>query len=95
MKKVSALNEKMLYVTDRDAWRKWLAENYDKEKDGWLIYPKKASGKLRIPYNDAVEDALCFGWIDSKVKRIDENIYAQLFSPRNPKSKYSQANKEM
>jgi uncharacterized protein YdeI (YjbR/CyaY-like superfamily) len=93
MKKVSALNEKMLYVTERDAWRAWLAENYDKEKEIWLIFPKKASGKPRIPYNDAVEEALCFGWIDSRVKRINENSYAQRFSPRNPNSKYSQANK--
>jgi uncharacterized protein YdeI (YjbR/CyaY-like superfamily) len=60
----------------------------------WLIFPKKASGKPRIVYNDAVEEALCFGWIDSKVKTIDENAYAQRFSPRNPKSTYSQANKE-
>ena len=84
----------MLYVTDRKAWREWLAENYSKKKEVWLIFPKKASGKPRIPYNDAVEEALCFGWIDSKVKTIDENSYAQRFSPRNPKSKYSQANKE-
>jgi uncharacterized protein YdeI (YjbR/CyaY-like superfamily) len=88
------ITEKTLYVAERNAWRAWLAENYDKEKEVWLIFPKKASGKPRIPYNDAVEEALCFGWIDSRVKRIDENSYAQRFSPRNPKSKYSQANKE-
>ena len=94
MKKPIPITEKMLYVTDRKSWREWLAENYAKEKEVWLIYPKKASGKPRILYNDAVEEALCFGWIDSKVKRVDENSYAQCFSPRNPKSKYSQANKE-
>ena len=93
-KSEKALTEKLLYVAERNAWRAWLAEHYDKEKEVWLIYPKKASGKPRIPYNDAVEEALCFGWIDSRVKRIDENSYAQRFSPRNPKSKYSQANKE-
>jgi uncharacterized protein YdeI (YjbR/CyaY-like superfamily) len=87
-------NEKTIYVTDRNAWRAWLAEHYDKEKEVWLIFPKKASGKPRIPYNDAVEEALCFGWIDSTAKRIDENSYAQRFSPRKPKSKYSQSNKE-
>jgi uncharacterized protein YdeI (YjbR/CyaY-like superfamily) len=85
---------KTLYVTDKNEWRTWLAENYDKEKEVWLIFPKKASGKPRIAYNDAVEEALCFGWIDSRVKRIDDSAYAQRFSPRNPKSKYSQANKE-
>src|SRR5512139_336549 len=85
---------KTLYLDNRQAWRAWLAENYDKEKEIWLIYPKKASGKPRILYNDAVEEALCFGWIDSTAKRIDNNSYAQRFSPRNPKSKYSEANKQ-
>ncbi|MBN1245410.1 YdeI/OmpD-associated family protein [Candidatus Bathyarchaeota archaeon] len=89
-----SLNEKLLYVTDRNAWRAWLAEHYGKEKEVWLVFPKKASGEPRIPYNDAVEEALCFGWIDSKAKRVDENSYAQRFSPRKPNSKYSQANKE-
>jgi uncharacterized protein YdeI (YjbR/CyaY-like superfamily) len=85
---------KTLYVTDRQVWRAWLAENYSKEKEIWLIYPKKATGKPRILYNDAVEEALCFGWIDSTAKRIDENSYAQRFTPRNPKSKYSESNKQ-
>jgi len=85
---------KTLYLTDREAWRTWLSENYDKEKEIWLIYPKKASGKPRIPYNDAVEEALCFGWIDSTAKRIDETKYAQRFTPRTPKSHYSEANKQ-
>ncbi len=84
---------KKLYVTDRQTWRAWLAENYDKEKEIWLVYPKKASGKPRILYDDAVEEALCFGWIDSTVKRIDDYSYAQRFSPRNPKTPYSEANK--
>jgi uncharacterized protein YdeI (YjbR/CyaY-like superfamily) len=85
---------KTLYVTDRQKWREWLAENYDKEKEIWLVFPKKASGKPRILYNDAVEEALCFGWIDSTAKRIDENSFAQRFSPRNPKSPYSESNKQ-
>ena len=84
---------KTIYVTDRQTWRKWLAENYDKEKEIWLIYPKKASGKPRILYNDAVEEALSFGWIDSTAKRVDENSYAQRFSSRNPKTPYSETNK--
>jgi uncharacterized protein YdeI (YjbR/CyaY-like superfamily) len=85
---------KTLYVTERQTWRAWLAENYDKEKEIWLVYPKKASGKPRILYNDAVEEALCFGWIDSTAKRMDENSYAQRFSPRNPKTPYSESNKQ-
>ena len=68
---------KTLYVTNRKDWRSWLAKNQAKEKVVWLIYYKKASGKKRIPYNDAVEEALAFGWIDSTVKAIDEEKYAQ------------------
>ncbi|MGC9444121.1 MAG: YdeI/OmpD-associated family protein [Candidatus Methanospirareceae archaeon] len=83
-----------LYVTNRNDWRAWLEEHFDTEKEIWLIYPKKSSGKPRISYNDAVEEALCFGWIDSTVKSIDEEHTAQRFSPRNPQSNFSQANKE-
>jgi uncharacterized protein YdeI (YjbR/CyaY-like superfamily) len=85
---------KTVYFSDRKAWREWLAEHYDKDKEIWLIYPKKDSGKPRILYNDAVEEALCFGWIDSTAKRIDENSYAQRFTPRNPKTPYSESNKQ-
>ena len=85
---------KTLYVINSKDWRTWLKANYKKEKEIWLIYYKKDSGKPRIPYNDAVEEALCFGWIDSTTKRIDDKKFAQKFSPRNPKSGYSQANKE-
>jgi uncharacterized protein YdeI (YjbR/CyaY-like superfamily) len=85
---------KTLYVADRKAWRKWLKAHYKKEPEIWLIYYKKASGKPRIEYNDAVEEALCFGWIDSQDKTIDSERYAQRFSPRNPKTPYSQTNKE-
>jgi len=86
--------QKILYVTERKDWRKWLENNFDKEKEIWLVFPKKSSGKKRIVYNDAVEEALCFGWIDSTFKSIDEDNNAQRFSPRNSKSTYSQANKE-
>jgi len=85
---------KTLYVTNKEAWREWLEKNYDKEKEIWLAYHNKKSGKPRIAYNDAVEEALAFGWIDSTVKKIDENTSAQRFTPRNPKSGYSQANIE-
>lgn len=85
---------KTLYVTNRKAWRAWLAKNHAAAKEIWLIYYKKHSGKPRIPYNDAVEEALCYGWIDSIVKRVDENRTAQRFSPRRPKSFLSETNKE-
>ena len=84
----------LLYVTNGREWRDWLKRHCKSEKEVWLVYYKKHTGKPRIPYNDAVEEALCFGWIDSTVKTIDEDRYAQRFSPRNPKSPYSQANKE-
>jgi uncharacterized protein YdeI (YjbR/CyaY-like superfamily) len=85
---------KTLYVTDRKAWRAWLKKNHASAKEIWLIYYKKHSGRPRIPYNDAVEEALCYGWIDSIVQRIDEDRTAQRFSPRRPKSFLSETNKE-
>jgi uncharacterized protein YdeI (YjbR/CyaY-like superfamily) len=85
---------KTLYAQDRKAWRAWLSKYYDKENEIWLVYPKKHTGKSRISYNDAVEEALCFGWIDSTIKAIDPDKFAQRFSRRNPKSAYSQANIE-
>ena len=85
---------KTIYVKTRKAWRKWLEKNHDKESDIWLIYYRKAAGKPRIPYNDAVEEALCFGWIDSTSKGIDEERFAQRFSPRRAKSNWSVLNLE-
>ncbi|MGE5643637.1 MAG: YdeI/OmpD-associated family protein [Byssovorax cruenta] len=85
---------KTLYVTDRKKWRAWLRKNHKTAKEIWLVYYKTGSGKARIAYNDAVEEALCFGWIDSTVRTIDQQRFAQRFSPRKPKSKYSPANKE-
>ena len=85
---------KTLRLTNRKDWRAWLKKHYKTEKEIWLVYPKKATGKPRIEYNDAVEEALCFGWIDSIVKKLDEDHTVQRFSPRKPKAKYSQANIE-
>src|SRR4030042_6272049 len=83
-----------LYVTDRNEWRSWLAKNHSSAKEIWLIYFNKKSGKPRIPYNDAVEEALCFGWIDTIVKKFDEERAAQRFSPRRKNSQLSELNKE-
>jgi uncharacterized protein YdeI (YjbR/CyaY-like superfamily) len=85
---------KTLHVTNPKDWRDWLKKNYKTEKEIWLVYYKKGTGKPRIEYNDAVEQALCFGWIDSIVKTLDEERTVQRFSPRKPKAKYSQANIE-
>jgi uncharacterized protein YdeI (YjbR/CyaY-like superfamily) len=83
-----------LYITNRKDWHSWLKKNYKTQKEIWLIYPKKVTGEPRIQYNDAVEEALCFGWIDSINKKLDEEHTVQRFSPRKPKAKYSQANIE-
>lgn len=82
------------YFPTRSKWRKWLSENFEAAGGIWLVFPKKSSGKKTISYNDAVEEALCFGWIDSTVKSLDEERKIQRFTPRKPKSSYSQANKE-
>ena len=85
---------KTLYTADRNVWRRWLAKNHKTAKDIWLIYYKKDSGKKRIPYHEAVEEALCYGWIDSITKRRDEKSYVQRFSPRKPNSVLSGINRE-
>ncbi len=85
---------KTLYITKRSEWRSWLAKHHDSARDIWLIFYKKSSGKPRISYDDAVLEALAYGWIDSIVKKIDDDSFAQRFSPRKPTSVLSQMNKE-
>jgi uncharacterized protein YdeI (YjbR/CyaY-like superfamily) len=85
---------KLLHLTERSQWRAWLKRNYRAKDEVWLVYAKKNTRKPRISYNDAVEEALCFGWIDSTVRTIDNDSFAQRFSVRKPNSSYSQANKE-
>ena len=83
-----------LYVANRKEWRQWLNKNYRTANEIWLVYYRKHTGVPRIPYNHAVEEALCFGWIDSITRTIDQERYSQRFTPRSPRSTYSQANKE-
>lgn len=85
---------KTLYVKDRKSWRAWLAKNHRTKSDIWLIYYRKDTGQPRIPYNDAVEEALCYGWIDSIIKRVDSRRFAQRFSVRRKTSGLSQPNRE-
>lgn len=84
---------KTLQVTNRSDWRTWLEQNHDKATEIWLVYYKRHTGLLSISYEDAVEEALCFGWIDSIVRRIDDERYAQKFTPRSDKSQWSALNK--
>ncbi len=84
----------LLHVTERREWRVWLRKYCKSQKEIWLVFNKKHTGRPRVSYNDAVEEALAFGWIDSTVRKVDEDRYAQRFTPRRPGSPFSQANRE-
>jgi uncharacterized protein YdeI (YjbR/CyaY-like superfamily) len=74
-------------------WRKWLAGHHDSEAEVWLVFYKQHTGEVSIDYGDAVDEALCFGWVDSLIKRLDEARYARKFTPRKPDSKWSTTNR--
>ena len=76
----------------RERWRAWLAKHHASESEIWLIFHKKHTGKHTVSYGDALDEALCYGWIDSLVKRIDDGRYAQKFTPRRADSNWSTAN---
>ena len=81
------------YAADRQAWRNWLNENHANELSVWLIIYKKTSRVPSVYYDEAVDEALCFGWVDSKPNKRDEKSYYQFFSKRNPKSNWSLVNR--
>jgi len=83
-----------LNARNRDEWRAWLKENHDAQKGIWLIYYKKHTGKPSIRYDDSVEEALCFGWVDGVIKRLDDERCARKFTPRKGKSRWSESNKK-
>ncbi len=83
-----------LYAKNRNEWRAWLTKHHRSEKDVWLVYYKKHTGKPSIPYIDSVEEALCFGWIDGQIKSLDTERYMQRFTPRKPSSNWSVTNIE-
>lgn len=87
-------NVQTFYAKSRNEWREWLERNHQSEKSVWLIIYKKDNGKSSVYYPEAVDQALCFGWVDSKPNKRDENSYYQFFSKRNPKSNWSRLNKE-
>jgi uncharacterized protein YdeI (YjbR/CyaY-like superfamily) len=93
---VSKLNHEFptFCPNSREQWRKWLETNHLTSSGVWLIYYKVKSGKPSVRYSEAVKEALCFGWIDSKVKLLDEERYMQIFTPRKPKSVWSKLNKQ-
>ena len=81
-----------LHVATREEWRAWLAEHHATEREIWLVYFKQHTGQPRVAYDHAVEEALCFGWIDSIVRRLDDERYAQKFTPRRNTAKWSESN---
>jgi uncharacterized protein YdeI (YjbR/CyaY-like superfamily) len=82
-----------LIVKNKDEWQAWLRAHHASEKEVWLVYFKPASGRKGIDYEESVEEALCFGWIDSIIQRIDEAQYARKFNPRREGSNWSASNK--
>jgi uncharacterized protein YdeI (YjbR/CyaY-like superfamily) len=83
-----------VYCRDRAAWHGWLAANHRREKQVWLVFYRKQAGKPTLSYAEAVEEALCFGWIDSIIKRMDDERYAQRYTPRGAKTRWSPTNIE-
>lgn len=84
-------SEGILYFARREEWRAWLSEHFDRSDGIWFVFPKKGSGLEGISYNDAVEEALCFGWIDSKIKAYDEKRTSR---PGSITSSFQRATKE-
>ena len=83
-----------VHVETREAWRRWLAANHASSPGVWLVSWKKATGKPAVAYEAAVEEALCFGWIDSTVHSLDGERGEQLYTPRRPRSRWARSNKE-
>jgi len=79
---------------DKEAWRRWLAANHDKASEAWLAYYKKGTGKRSVTYEEALDEALCYGWIDSTVRALDRERYMQRWTPRKPGSVWSASNKK-
>lgn len=84
-----------IYFKDRKSFTNWLQQNYQTSKGIWMIYYKKYTKKKCINYREALEEALCYGWIDSIIKRIDEERYVRKFSPRKDSKNWSELNKKI
>jgi uncharacterized protein YdeI (YjbR/CyaY-like superfamily) len=82
----------LLEMRTRSAWRRWLERHHESSTGVWLVFHKQHTDVASVPYDDAVREALCFGWIDSLVKRMDEDRYARKFTPRKPGSAWSASN---
>ena len=82
-----------VYITNRDDWRTWLEQNHSTSDGVWLIYYKTSSGSPSIPYGDSIEEALCFGWVDSIIKKLDDDRFARKFTHRKGRSRWFKSNK--
>ena len=92
---MAALDElELLELRDRAEWRSWLERNAGTAASVWLAVGKKGSTVTTLTYEHALEEALCFGWIDSRARKLDEQRYRQLFARRKPRSPWSRTNKE-
>jgi uncharacterized protein YdeI (YjbR/CyaY-like superfamily) len=89
----SLKNRKTFRATDLRSWREWLARNHGTEREVWVIFPKKETGERCMSYEESVEEALCHGWIDSIVRRVDARSYARKFTPRRDSQNWSELNK--
>ena len=85
---------KTFLATTTDQWRDWLAEHHDSEPEVWLVFQKVHTGIACIAYTDALDEALCFGWVDSLVKRLDDDRFARKFTPRRADSRWSDTNRK-
>jgi uncharacterized protein YdeI (YjbR/CyaY-like superfamily) len=85
---------KTLLVRTLDQWREWLARHHASDSEVWLIFHKKDTGIASIDYKDALDEALCFGWVDSLIKRLDDRRFARKFTPRRPDSRWSAVNRK-
>jgi uncharacterized protein YdeI (YjbR/CyaY-like superfamily) len=84
---------KYLSFATREEWRAWLEEHHAREQEAWLLHSKKKAARQSLPYEEAVEEALCFGWIDGLLRSVDNETYALRYSPRRPRSVWSESNK--
>jgi len=85
---------KTLELDTLSQWRSWLAKHHTSEREIWLVYHKKHTNRSSFKHSDALDEALCFGWIDSLIKRLDDDRYAIKFTPRKPTSKWSEVNRK-
>jgi uncharacterized protein YdeI (YjbR/CyaY-like superfamily) len=85
---------RMVSAETLPAWRAWLRAHHGKEREAWLVLSRKGSGRPSVSDSDAAEEALCWGWIDSIIKRLDDDRYAQKFTPRTDRTKWSPSNRE-